>query len=93
EALIYGSQGVTTVSFDYLDGKASNVMVTKTSHDKLLDETSYQTVYKTILPSPPAAYAGKTLHMEVLICYSINDNYPCQTFRHAVLVRGTRYRR
>lgn len=93
DAIITGSEGVTTVSFDYLDGKASSVTVTKTSHDKLLDETSYQTVYKTILPSPPAAYAGKTLHMDVLICYSINDNYPCQKFRHAIHVRATRFRR
>ena len=91
-SILSGSQGVTTVGFDYLDGKASNITIVKSNRDRALNQASVQAVSHALLPPSPAAYAGKTLHMQVVICYSLNYAYPCQTINHAIKVIGTRVR-
>lgn len=92
-AILGGEQGLTTVSFDYLDGKASNITVTKSSRSESLDAASIWSISKAVLPLSPEAYIGKTLHMEALVCYSLNNAYPCPAGKHAIEVRGTIVRR
>ena len=92
EAIITGAVGITTVDFDYLNGIANNVTVTKSSKSKELDKTSVSTILRTNFPSVPSAYADKTLHMQVLMCYALNDD-PCPADRNVIEIRGTRLRR
>lgn len=89
-SILSGAQGITTVGFDYLDGKASNIAIVKSNRDRALNQASVQAVSKAALPASPVAYAGKTLHMRAMICYSLNYAYPCQTINHAIQVIGTR---
>lgn len=92
-ALIAGDIGATTLDFDYLDGKANGITVVASSKSRDLDESSLAAVTRALLPPAPSAYAGKTLHMEVTICYNLNNSKNCKIARNVVLVRGTRVRR
>src|SRR5690242_16931303 len=71
EAIISGKAGNTQMDFDYLDGKAIDIAMTASSNDKELDRVSVGAVTKASFPPAPAAYAGKTLHMQVLFCYTM----------------------
>lgn len=98
DSIMHGSTGNTTVEFDYLDGKVRNVAVTRSSKDKDMDGASVSAVARAVMPSTPPAYAGKTLHMEVVICYSLIQSpteivNPCPVGRNVVQVTGTRIRR
>lgn len=88
EALLEGARGVATVGFDYLDGKASNVSVAHSSNDHYLDKASLSAVSKASLPLPPPGYAGKTLHMEMVFCYSLNGS-SCPAVDNLISVHGT----
>jgi hypothetical protein len=90
DAIISGAIGATTVDFDYLDGKANGISITKSSHDRILDKASFDTVAKAIMPTVPQPYAGKTLHMEVILCYALNDPRTCPVAKNVILVFGTR---
>ena len=90
EAIIGGSQGNVIVGFDYLDGKASNIAIAKFSRDRSLDAASLSAVSKASFPLPPPGYAGKTLHLEVDICYSINNTPVCPTTGRVIHVTATR---
>ena len=87
EALLGGARGITTVGFDYLDGKSSNISVTHSSNDHYLDKASLTAVSKASLPLPPPIYAGKTLHMEMVFCYSINGSN-CPAVSNLISVHG-----
>lgn len=89
EAVIAGSRGSTTVGFDYLDGKASNITVIKSS-SKDLDRASLRAVTNATLPLAPPAYAGKTLHLEQVFCYSLDGPGKCPIKRNIILIYGTR---
>jgi len=97
EAVIEGAQGITTVVFDYADGKASDISMIKSSESKILDKASVGTVTRAIMPPEPVIYAGKILHMEVLFCYALyqsdRDKSRCPTGRNVILVTGTRIKR
>src|SRR5579859_4775275 len=71
DPIIAGATGNTTVDFDYLDGKANNIAMTISSKNKDLDKSSIGAVAKAALPSAPEIYAGKSMHMEVVFCYSL----------------------
>jgi hypothetical protein len=88
EALLEGARGITTVAFDYLDGKASNISVVHSSNDHYLDKASLGAVSKASLPLPPSVYAGKTLHMEMVFCYSLNGSN-CPAVSNLISVHGT----
>lgn len=90
DAIRGGWQGRVTVSFDYLDGKASNIIVTKSSGNKDLDRASVATVTKANLPPAPTGYTGKTLHMEPMFCYNLDGPGKCPVRNDVILVYGTR---
>jgi hypothetical protein len=94
DPIISGTTGNTTVDFDYLDGKSSGITMVRSSKDKMLDQASLGAATRAVFPSAPPAYAGKTLHMEVVFCYTIqtasevlND---CPNARNVIVVHGTR---
>jgi outer membrane biosynthesis protein TonB len=89
EALFAAAQGLTTVVFDYLDGKASNVSVVASSKNGSLDNASRKAVSNAVLPQPPAEYAGKTLHMVMYFCYSLNGRGNCPATPNVISVHGT----
>lgn len=95
EAVVGGYQGIVTIGFDYLDGKLSNIVVTRPSHYKELDKGSLGAIARVDLPPTPAAYAGKTLHMEVSFCYALGDakSWHCPIARDVIVVAGTRIKR
>ncbi len=98
DSIMHGSTGNTTVDFDYMDGKVRNVSVIRTSKDRDMDGASVSAVARAVMPSTPPAYAGKTLHMEVIVCYSLIQSQtevvnPCPAGRNVVQVTGTRIRR
>jgi TonB family protein len=92
DAIISGSRGSTTVGFDYLDGKASNIAVAKSSGNKDLDKASVVAVTKANLPPPPSVYAGKILHMEPVFCYNLEGPGKCPVRADVILIYGTRIR-
>lgn len=98
EPIITGIAGNVTVDFDYLDGKATNIAITQSSKSKDLDKASIDAVTHANMPLPPAVYAGKTLHMKTLFCYTIvespaNIKNPCPASRNMIVVQATRIKR
>jgi hypothetical protein len=100
--ILEGTVGETTVGFDYQDGKASSIVMTISSKSKELDRSSIAAVTKATMPAALAAYAGKSLHMEVVFCYTliISDNgaapivkNQCPVERNVIRVEGTRVKR
>jgi hypothetical protein len=96
DAVLAGDTGTTVVSFDYLDGTASNIAVAKSSGSHYLDKASVGAITKAKLPLPPTSYAGKVLHMESAFCYSLrqsaNSKDPCPAGETVIEVTGTRIR-
>lgn len=90
EAILTGSTGSTTVDFDYQDGKAANIVMAASSKNKDLDKASLGAVSNASYPSAPPAYAGKTLRMEAIVCYSINNSKNCPADKNVILVQATR---
>lgn len=93
DAIFGGAQGVVTVGFDYLEGKASNITIAKSGRDKSLDKASIWSVSNASFPLPPPGYTGKTVHLEVVMCYSINNSPICPTTGHVIHVMATQIRR
>jgi outer membrane biosynthesis protein TonB len=91
EGLLGGSTGTTTVDFDYLDAKVSNIKITKSSGDRPLDNASVTAISNALLPTPPSFDVGKTLHIQVLLCYSLNNTNSCPSGKNVIYVTGTRY--
>lgn len=92
-ALLSDKTGITTVAFDYLNGKAGNVVVVSTSGHNDLDQASIDTISNAVLPAPPAGYSGKTLQMRAIFCYDINFAKKCPAGRNVIDVEGTRIKR
>lgn len=95
DPIIAGATGNTTVGFDYLDGQANNIAMTISSKNKDLDRSSVGAVMKATLPSAPEVYAGKSMHMEAVFCYSLifsptDIKNKCPTEKNVILVQGTR---
>lgn len=93
DAILRGVTGSSTVDFDYLDGKALNIVIAKSSGIKELDQASFDAVSKAELPAAPPGYAGKTVPIEVIVCYCLNSSKSCPTGDNVVIVEGTRIKR
>lgn len=98
EAILEGATGNTVVDFDYLDGNVTNITMTASSKYKELDRASIGTITKAIMPAALARDAGKSIHMEVLFCYSLIDSQtdiknPCPAGENVIRVEGVRIRR
>lgn len=98
EAILEGATGNTVVDFDYLDGKATNITMTASSKSRGLDTASIGTMTKAIMPAALVSDAGKSIHMEVLFCYSLIDSptdikNPCPVGENVIRVEGVRIRR
>ena len=99
--IIYGVTGNTMVDFDYLNGKANKVAMVQSSNNKELDQASLHAVTQADFPQTPPAYAGKSLHMTVVFCYTmISRAYgettklnSCPIGRNVIVVQGERFRR
>lgn len=90
DPILKGEIGSTTVDFDYLDGKALNIVIAKSSENKELDQASIDAVSKAELPAPPPGYDGKTLPMQVIVCYCLNSSKSCSAGKNVIVVEGTR---
>lgn len=90
EGLLEGRTGTTTVDFDYTDAQANNIKITKSSGSSALDKASFTAVSNALFPRLPSFDAGKMLHMEVNICYSLNGNINCPSGNNVIYVTGTR---
>lgn len=95
DPILAGATGNTTVDFDYLDGRANNISMTISSKNKELDKSSIGAVTKAVLPPAPQAYAGKSMHMEVIVCYTLMESSTdiknkCPTEKNVIVVLGTR---
>lgn len=66
-ALIYGTSGtgVDEVSFDYLDGKVTNIHLNVSSNDKEVDDATLEAVERAHYPATPKGYQGKKIHLLV----------------------------
>lgn len=69
--LLYGSKGTgkVVVSFDFLDGKASNAVVVTSSNDPNEDAAAIKAVEEAHYPSTPPPYAHKKLHLSIRIIF------------------------
>ena len=93
DPLLQDIMGITTLDFDYLDAKASHIVMVKSSGNKQLDKASLDAVSKAELPAAPPGYAGKTLHMVAIFCYDINNAKKCPAGNNVIDVYGTRIMR
>lgn len=98
EAIFEGATGNTVVDFDYLDGKATNITMITSSKSKELDKASIGTITEATMPAALTSDAGKSMHMEVLFCYSLINSQtdiknPCPTGENVIRVEGVRIRR
>lgn len=89
-ALLSGAIGATTLDFDYRDGAATGIAIVKSSKDKDLDKASLDALMRAAMPPAPTAYAGKTWHMEAIVCYTINESNNCPDTKNTILVTATR---
>ena len=71
DAILSGETGTVQVSYDYLDGKVSNVKVVKSSGTRSLDHAAVSAVEKANYPLPPAGLAGKLLHLTIGLNYNL----------------------
>jgi len=90
DPLLQDIMGITALDFDYLDAKASHIVMVKSSGNKQLDKASLGAVTKAKMPAAPPGYAGKTLHMLVIFCYDINYAQKCPTGKNVIDLEGTR---
>ena len=90
DAIMYEHTGNTAVDFDYLDAKALNIVIAKSSGNKQLDQASLGAVSRAVMPPPSPDYAGKTLHMVAIFCYDINNAEKCPASNNVIDVYGTR---
>lgn len=88
--ILSGTIGATTLDFDYRDGQATSIAIIKPSKDHALDQASLNAVSRAVMPPAPATYAGQTWHMEVIVCYSLNDSMNCPIARNVIQVHGAR---
>lgn len=65
-------QGRAGVSFDYLDGTASNVTLVQTSGFPILDKAAVATVESAQYPEAPAPLQHKTLHLAVAVEFKLS---------------------
>lgn len=93
DPIIYGITGSTTVDFDYLNAKASHIVIVKSSGNKELDQSSVSAIYNAELPLPTPGYTSKTIPMQVIVCYCLNSAESCPTGKNVVVVEGTRIAR
>jgi TonB family protein len=92
EALLQGSTGSNTVGFDYLDGKATNIIIIRSSHSNALDKSSISAISNADLPAPSSVNIGKTVHLEFVFCYDLNTDKDCPKGENIIYVLGTRIR-
>ena len=64
--------GKTKVSFDFLDGKVSNLSIVTSSGFVMLDEAALKAVEAASYPAPPSEVSGKTLPFEVWVRFFSN---------------------
>ena len=83
-SLLRGFTGNTTIDFDDLNGKVSDIVINKSSGHSDLDKTAVKVVASATLPAVPPSFAGKTSHIEVIICYSINNSNVCPSGRNVI---------
>lgn len=102
DPILLGVTGNTTVAFDFQDGKTSNVVMTASSKSKELDRSSITAVNKATMPAVPSTYAGKSMHIEVVFCYTLefakNGTFlgtknQCPTARNVIEITGIRIER
>ncbi|MGH8279003.1 MAG: TonB family protein [Gammaproteobacteria bacterium] len=90
EGILAGDTGISTVNFDYRDGRVANVVITESSGHSELDKYSLQAVSRADMPVAPPAYAGQTLHLQARFCYDLNFAKKCPTGNDVIDVEGTR---
>lgn len=101
DPIIAGITGDTAVDFDYQDGKTSNIELARSSNSKSLDQASLGAVKRATFPPAQSAYIGKSLHMEVVFCYTmvtnaygrVTEGNACPTGRNVIVVQGERFTR
>lgn len=93
DALIYLETGNVTVNFNYLDGKAQDIVVAKSSRYSELNKISVSAISNAAMPPPPPGSTGKPLPMQAVFCYDINLARKCPTGDNVIAIEGTRIER
>jgi len=97
DTLLKNETGIATVAFDYLDGKALNIVIAKSSGHSDLDQLSVKAVSSAVMPAPLPGYARKTVHLQADVCYFIVTSFSepnnCPPGKNVIDVTGARIRR
>ena len=97
DPLLRGETGIAAVAFDYLDGKALNIVIAKSSGHRDLDQLSVEAISSAVMPAPPPGYARKTVHLQAVVCYFIVSSFSepsnCPPGKKVIDVTGARIRR
>lgn len=81
QVLLHGSQGtgLTTVSFFYMDGKVTDIKITKSSGDKNEDAAAILAVKNAAYPPTPKSYIGRRLHTSITVSFGRYTPAPTET--------------
>ncbi|HVC37432.1 MAG TPA: hypothetical protein VNF46_03410 [Gammaproteobacteria bacterium] len=97
DTLLKNETGIATVAFDYLDGKALNIVIAKSSGHSDLDQLSVKAVSSAVMPAPLPGYARKTVHLQADVRYFIVTSFSepnnCPPGKNVIDVTGARIRR
>ncbi len=71
QAILAGATGTATVSFDYHDGKVSNIRIDRSSGDRSLDRAAMDAVNNAHYPPPPSQFVGQTIHPVITVVFTL----------------------
>lgn len=89
EAIIHHDQGLSTISFDYMDGKISDISVFKPNVSKALDTAAMQAVSSAQPPPSPVWLTIRPLHLRIAICYSLGTPPACSPTKYGIEIVNT----
>lgn len=74
KVIVYGSKGtgIVDVTFDFLDGKVSNVRIQKSSGDRLEDAAAVRAVEDARYPPTPPRFIGVKQHLAIPLNFAID---------------------
>lgn len=73
EALLSGSTGTVTVSFDFFNGEASNIRIVRSSGSRQLDRAAMDAVARAHYPPAPPELAGQKMQLSIPIVFTLGE--------------------
>ncbi|MGH8283976.1 MAG: energy transducer TonB [Gammaproteobacteria bacterium] len=73
DALLSGTTGTVTVSFDYYNGSVSNIHIVRSSGSRSLDRAAMDATRRAHYPPPLAQYVNHTVPAVIIVQFSLGQ--------------------